>query len=98
MEPSQGEVFVAATDKYVERNQQYRDLWKQDGVMGSLEHVRHKTSRVRWALELAHEDKGLFSMTDSDIAQVEDDIIDLINYAAFTLRNLKGGRWDKGED
>jgi hypothetical protein len=78
----QAAVLMEAFDKFYERNAKRVDLWKQFGWEDSALHLRSKAARIALAL-----DKGL----DIDPEELLDDAIDIINYAVFFVRNVRGG-------
>jgi hypothetical protein len=78
---AQGEVLIEALEIFLERNAKRADLWKQFGWQDSALHLRSKALRIALALE-----KDL----DIDPEDVLDDAIDIINYAVFFVRNVRG--------
>lgn len=79
-------VLCDAMMLYVNRNEVYQDLWRVDGWMGIVYHIRHKSLRV-YRLFSRHQ--------DGDAIPKEDDVRDLINYCVFMLRLLRG--WQKNK-
>lgn len=82
-------VFLDCMQLFQERNAKYGDLWKEYGWRGNLLHVQSKAARVR---KVWWDSKDPFGH-NADI----DDALDLINYAAFFIRNVEadnelGGR------
>lgn len=76
-------VFIRSMRLFEERNKKYGDLWKEYGWRGNLLHVQSKAARVRkvwW-------DQATQPPGDQDL----DDAFDLINYAAFFIRNVEEG-------
>jgi hypothetical protein len=87
LEPTDAEqvgVLVEAFRKFQEKNAKYRDLWKQGGWMDSAHHIRHKGARVAMLLT------SDASLTEAET--MEEDAIDLINYCAFFIRNIREAR------
>lgn len=81
------QILAEAHALYVERNQKYKDVWRSYGWRGCLVHMRtcaERAWRVAWLI--------------GDAAKAEDNLIDLINYAVFTIRNIRaenaGGEWE----
>lgn len=73
------QVLWAAMNLFDNRNSRYRDNWRRYGWRDSLHHCRSKLSRM-------------FSLFGSDDPNKDlDDALDLINYAAFFIRNVKDG-------
>jgi len=83
-EVQQLELLLAAFEKFVDRNHHYRDLWMQGGAADSAHHIKSKTARIVWSLDRLREGHPLDA----------DDALDLINYAAFFVRNARAGRID----
>lgn len=67
-------VLAHAIETFIERNEEYTDLWKDGGTADSLHHMRHKLMRCERA--------------KSPSVKAES-AIDLINYAVFFIRNLE---------
>lgn len=87
------EVLQQAFKMFKKRDESYADSWKVYGWRGALYNVRRKAERA-WA-QLWNLDTS--SYQDSD----EDDLLDIINYAAMTIqcmregnRNGTNGWWD----
>lgn len=74
-------VYLRAFAKFIERNAEYYDLWREGGVQDSLFHCRHKLRRME--IMRLGEPGGNVGAVFADSAE------DLINYAAFALRNLE---------
>lgn len=72
-----------AFEKFAERNEVYKDLWKDDDIEGTVAHVKHKAMRV-----------GRLTDPESMI----DDAIDLVNYAVFLLRLVTGDEAQEASD
>jgi hypothetical protein len=89
-EREQLEVLVEALNKFRERNAKYRDLWKEGGWSDSAHHVRHKAARVSMCLRGSEHEDGHFSSGDPEhLVLLEEEAIDLINYATFFIRNVR---------
>lgn len=78
-------VMLEALAKYKERQARYDDLWARAGARDNAHHCRSKALRVETELNLVG---GPPSGTDGII----DDGLDLVNYAVFTVRNVRAGR------
>jgi hypothetical protein len=95
----QAQVMIDALLKFAEKNALYVDLWKDGGAEDSVRHVEHKGARLK-AFVTAFKIRGdvRASRPDLDaheqamIAAFNDDGLDLINYAAFALRNMHSRR------
>lgn len=72
--------MMSALEIFQERDKRYKGLWRGDGAMDSAMHVHSKAARVRQA--------GL----DGPPAAL-DDAHDIINYAAFYIRNAQEGNY-----
>ena len=77
-------VMGKALDIFQQRNAVHQDAWKQDGAQGSLEHIRHKLIRMQQMIR--------FAETPFPVEQFVEEGLDLINYAAFAVRNVQDGR------
>lgn len=76
------DVFLDALLIAADRNIKYKDLWKRRGWTVNLVHLDHKAGRLMkefWGEEV--------SGTDPDL----DSALDLINYTAFFIRNVRAG-------
>jgi len=87
------EVLDMAMEVYKERNARYGDAWRRSGWRGTLTDLRRKIERA-WSF-LWHAEPG-----DGDEQPDIDDLVDIINYAAFSIRAIKeknrdgyGGWW-----
>lgn len=68
----------------VEREAKYKGLWKQSGADDNTQNLYSKAQRVK---------RGIAdSYTFDQAAAYEDDLKDIINYAIFTLVNIRAGR------
>lgn len=78
---AQKDVLDEALDKFVERNAVHQDLWKQDDLAGIAQSIKSKSLRiVAQAVD-----------AQPNVEQMQDDALDLINYAGFLLRKCRGG-------
>lgn len=96
----QAQVMIDALLKFREKNAIYVDLWKDGGAEDSVRHCGHKADRLK-AFVKAFKLKGGLTPQGSDLPDsheeamkkaFQDDGLDLINYAAFALRNLHSHR------
>jgi hypothetical protein len=82
-------VMIEALNIYRERNRKYKDNWRRYGWRGCLYDLRRKVERA-WDL--------LWNAEDTEQLDV-DDLLDVINYAAITVRAVRElnrdgtGRW-----
>ena len=83
------QVLLRALAIYKERNAGYRDRWKDYGWRGSLFQVRIRAERAWTTLWNASGDS-----LNTDPDKKINDLIDLINYAVFTIRNIEVGNRD----
>lgn len=81
-EQRQLEVLMEAFSVYVERNAKRSDHWREIGWRGNLVHVRGKAERAFRQLWNASPDGEQYDI---------DDLIDIINYAAMTIRLVREG-------
>ena len=83
------QVMTAALRKFGERNQRYKDVWKESGWKGSLFDMRKKLTRI-WRVFWRGE-------PTEQIDWECDDAYDLINFTAFFIRNVRDnnqwGQW-----
>jgi hypothetical protein len=86
-------VMTAALDKFFERNGVHQDLWKEDGALGNIQHLKSKFHRVRQQTE-ALAALPMELRTQEMLDQLADDVSDLINYAGFLLRNAREERYE----
>jgi len=77
-EREQLEVLMEAFVLFQAREQKYHSLWQQYGAVDSYHHMMSKSARCQFYLE---------GVTDD-----ESDPLDLINYSAFLIRNVRAGR------
>jgi hypothetical protein len=80
-------IFERCLNIALVKNQQYRGAWKKQGWMGNLARIMSKMERLKalcWV-------DGLVPYTGES---VEDNLVDLINIAAFMEINFEdGNRW-----
>lgn len=74
--------LLRAFEKFVERNETYDDLWKQETEAENASQFRHKALRVYGILT------GPKRLTTAK-EEIIDNAIDGINYAVFVIRKLK---------
>jgi hypothetical protein len=84
-------VLLEAHEIYVRRNAQHKDSWRREGLRGALFNLRRKVERA-WDY-LFNADFDFTESRDYD----EDDLLDVINYAAIAvLAKREGNRDGKG--
>lgn len=77
-------VLEQATEVLLEREAKYKALWKDSGAVDNAQNLYSKAQRIK---------RGLEHATSEEVAlEYEDDLLDIINYATFTLRNIRAGR------
>jgi hypothetical protein len=74
-------ILFEALKKYADRDALYDGAWKEAGYLDSLHHIRSKATRILKLSERA-----------IDQADLVDDALDLINYTAFFIANVRAGR------
>jgi len=75
------EIMERALAIMVERDPQYHDSWKNYGWRGAIFNLRRKAERV-WHV--------LFNANPPElVAQNEDDLLDIINYAAMAIACMR---------
>jgi hypothetical protein len=79
-------VLMEALDIYRHKNPVYRDAWRTYGWRGSLMQLRSCCERAWRVLWPAAPHSGALPKVD--------DLLDLINYAVFTIRNVREGNRD----
>jgi hypothetical protein len=93
-EQEHGAVLLEALRVFQERNAVYKDNWKVSGWRGNLFKLRLKVERA-WAVLW---DAPPYPISDLDV----DDLLDVINYAACTIRCIRdgnrGGSWWPDEE
>jgi hypothetical protein len=90
-EANQIAVILDALLVYAERNPKYKDNWRRMGWRGCLIRIRERAERLWdefWDAETLDLDK-LMSGERTPPRDV-DDALDLINFAAFMVRALRG--------
>jgi hypothetical protein len=101
-EKDQLEVLLEALRIYAERNEHYKDNWTRMGWRGMLVRVQERAERL-WDSLWDHQTE----LTDSFLPARDgklDDALDLINFAAFTIRGVRAGnrdgewRWRSGPE
>lgn len=81
-------VFMEALKVMADRNEKYKDLWKQYGANDNLMHMRSKLDRT-----MREFDDDALSGENFDPENFDfDDPIDLLNYTVFFIRNVRDGR------
>jgi hypothetical protein len=96
-------VLMEALAIYRERNAKYGDAWRRSGWRGTLTDLRRKIERA-WSFLWNAEPGERVEVTafqDKDPSYVAgegmpdfDDVFDIINYAAFTIRAGREGNRD----
>lgn len=95
-EKEQQAIFDEALIIYAERNVHYKDNWRRFGWRGCLFRLRERVERAWDGLWDADPD----TMDEEDETRpttrhpIEDDLLDLINFAAFTIRAIREGNRD----
>lgn len=92
------EVLVSALDIYEERSRVRGETWAEFDHHDCIHHLNSKMARLRNAAQLlagrsaaaARGDEVDEGVTDELISAMEDDALDVINYAAFLVRHLTG--------
>lgn len=98
------QVLDEALEVYRERNARYGDAWRRSGWRGTLTDLRRKIERA-WSFLWHAEPSDKVEITafqDKDPQYVDggpnmpdyDDLIDIINYAAFSIRAIREGNRD----
>lgn len=94
----QEEVMMEALTIYKERNAKYGDAWRRSGWRGTLTDLRRKIERAWTFLWHAEPVKPMDRSVGEDAqrqAESEiDDLFDIINYAAFSIRAHREGNRD----
>jgi hypothetical protein len=81
----QFQVMLMALDVYEARSHSYGEVWKQYGALSNLLSVARKADRLMecwW-----HNPDGAAALSKDTL----DDAYDLLNYAAFFIRNASAG-------
>lgn len=74
---------------FLEKNAVYQDLWAQHSQQDKAHHIKHKALRLE--MLMAGVPTGE-SPSPEQVAAMEDSALDLINYAVFLLRLMRGLR------
>lgn len=77
----QGEKLFEALHVFVQREGKYKDGWKERGWKGNVCDILRKSKRIR----------SMFWDGDYNPEEDSDDVVDLMNYCAFFLRNVGDG-------
>lgn len=79
----QADKFMEALVIFVQREEKYQDGWRARGWLGNTCDILRKTTRIR----------SMFWDGDHDPEEVgnSDDVVDLMNYCVFFLRNVDEG-------
>lgn len=102
----QARTLVEAFQVFCDRNEVRRDLWREAGAEDAAQNAKSKVlrlprhvERLAEAVKYEEEQPGdAAAGFDVELAQDEavDDGLDLINYAAFFVRNVREGRLSAG--
>ena|SRR5215831_14034319 len=87
-------IMIEASAIYGERNTLYKDNWKRFGWRGCLFRLRERVERAWDVLWDADPDTLDEEDETRDRHPVVDDLYDLINFAAFTIRAIEEGNRD----
>jgi hypothetical protein len=87
----QVDILIKAIKIYGKRNETYKDNWRRFGWRGCVFRLRERAERAFDGLWDA--DHRYNSQSDS-IRAIEDDLYDLINFAAFTIRAIRESNRD----
>jgi hypothetical protein len=88
---AQFKVLMRALRKFHERDEKHRGLWRYFGAIDSAHQARAKATRTyNVAIGLI---RGQFKSEHVNDELVNDDAIDMINYAAFFVRNVEEGNY-----
>lgn len=84
-------VFAEALRLAQYKERSYRGAWRAQGYMGNLARVLSKAQRLKGIAWRDHSDAV---SPDKSAESIEQELIDIINIAAFGLVNLRAGnRW-----
>lgn len=88
----QKEVLEMSLNIFIARSRNRGDLWAEFGPEDSEHHMKSKLARVGVMLPKLKAEtlKGPGSPYEDIKGEVLDDLYDLINYAAFTVRHITG--------
>lgn len=92
------EVMAAALDIYQERSRVRGETWAEFDHHDCIHHLNSKLARLRNAAQLLagrsaaaeRGDEVDEDVTDELLSAMEDDALDVINYAVFLVRHLTG--------
>lgn len=92
------EVFTSALDIYEERGRVRGETWAEFDHHDCIHHLSSKLARLKNAAQLlagrsaaaSRGDEVDEDVTDELLSAMEDDALDVINYAAFLVRHLTG--------
>lgn len=85
--------LMRALDAFKERNALRADLWAEFDCRDSLHHADSKLARAHRAISALRElSEASPDRIRAITFEAEDSLIDLINFAAFTLRHIEAGR------
>lgn len=95
MDEVQGAIFDEALAIKDERGKVRGEVWRQFDAVDSIHHMKSKVARVdaaRCMLSDDEKDDGPMGPHGRDEVKAAaiDDCHDIINYAAFTIRHLRG--------
>jgi hypothetical protein len=96
-------IFRECAKIFAERNGRYKNLFLQDGVVGSARHIRHKALRLAQKAEdfaryIENPEAYVRGYGDKAEPPTLDDAYDLINYCCFLIICATEGRWLTDED
>lgn len=83
------DVLDEALAIYKERNARYGDAWRRSGWRGTLTDLRRKIERA-WSFLWHADPEQVDGPDDIDV----DDLMDIINYAVFSIRAIREGNRD----
>lgn len=95
----QAELLAEALRIYGERNERYQDNWERGGWRGTLVRLRERVDRVWDVMWDADDDMpapgyDIPGGRKETRAAAKDDLLDLINFAVFTIRAMDEGNRD----
>jgi len=85
-------VLVEAMGLYISRNALYGDLWKKKGANDSLHHMESKFLRTQTLHMVIEQLQATGDGNKEAAAELLDSPLDLINYSAFYIQNVRAGR------
>lgn len=91
----QAKILLRALSIYAERNPMYKDNWRRFGWRGCLFRLRERTERA-WDALWDHTPLNVEQsrVVGRPVEPVLDDLVDLINFAGFTIRAVHAGNRD----